>query len=74
MPMVRIELFPGRTCEQKARAAREITEAMQRTLGWHLKAAAAAGPARRATVLDAAVAQHIHTGVRLRNPPRDAEL
>lgn len=33
MPMVRIEMLPGRTREQKARAAREITEAMQRTLG-----------------------------------------
>jgi 4-oxalocrotonate tautomerase len=33
MPMVRIELVPGRTREQKARAAREITEAMTRTLG-----------------------------------------
>ena len=33
MPMVKIELFPGRTREQKARAAREITDAIQRTLG-----------------------------------------
>ncbi|MBV9523421.1 MAG: tautomerase family protein [Alphaproteobacteria bacterium] len=33
MPMVRIELYPGRTREQKARAAREITDAIHRTLG-----------------------------------------
>ena len=33
MPMVRIELFPGRTREQKAKAAREITEVVVRTLG-----------------------------------------
>ncbi|HZS81868.1 MAG TPA: tautomerase family protein [Stellaceae bacterium] len=33
MPMVRIELLPGRTREQKARAAREITDAIVRTLG-----------------------------------------
>jgi 4-oxalocrotonate tautomerase len=33
MPMVRIEMFPGRTREQKANAAREVTAAIQRTLG-----------------------------------------
>ena len=33
MPMVRIELFSGRTREQKAAAAREITAAIARTLG-----------------------------------------
>lgn len=33
MPMVRIELFKGRTREQKARAAKEVTEALARTIG-----------------------------------------
>ncbi len=33
MPMVRVEMYAGRTREQKARAAKEITEAVQRTLG-----------------------------------------
>jgi 4-oxalocrotonate tautomerase len=33
MPMVRIEMFPGRTREQKANAAREVTAALQRTIG-----------------------------------------
>jgi 4-oxalocrotonate tautomerase len=33
MAIVRIELFAGRTREQKAAAAKEITEAMVRTLG-----------------------------------------
>ena len=33
MPMVHVEMFPGRTREQKANAAREITAAIQRTLG-----------------------------------------
>ena len=33
MPIVRVEMFAGRTREQKARAAKEITEAVQRTLG-----------------------------------------
>lgn len=33
MPMVRVELLPGRTREQKASAAREITDAIARTLG-----------------------------------------
>jgi len=30
---VRIELFAGRTREQKARAAKEVTEALARTIG-----------------------------------------
>lgn len=33
MPIVKIELFEGRTREQKAKAAKEITEAVGRTLG-----------------------------------------
>jgi 4-oxalocrotonate tautomerase len=33
MPMVRIEMFPGRTRQQKEAAAREITAAIERTLG-----------------------------------------
>jgi len=33
MPMVHVEMFPGRTREQKVNAAREITAAIQRTLG-----------------------------------------
>jgi 4-oxalocrotonate tautomerase len=33
MPMVKIELFKGRTREQKAAAAREVTEALTRTIG-----------------------------------------
>ena len=32
MPMVRIELLAGRTREQKARAAREVTDALARTI------------------------------------------
>lgn len=32
MPMVRIELFAGRTREQKAKAAKEVTEALARTI------------------------------------------
>jgi 4-oxalocrotonate tautomerase len=32
MPIVRIDLFSGRTQEQKAAAAREVTEALARTL------------------------------------------
>ena len=33
MPTIRIELFEGRTAEQKAALAREITEACVRVLG-----------------------------------------
>lgn len=33
MPMVKIELFKGRTREQKAAAAKEVTEALTRSLG-----------------------------------------
>lgn len=33
MPIVRIELFAGRTREQKVKAAKEITDAVARTLG-----------------------------------------
>jgi len=33
MPIVRIELFAGRTREQKAKAAKEVTEALTRTIG-----------------------------------------
>lgn len=33
MPIVHIELLPGRTREQKASAALEITHALERTLG-----------------------------------------
>ena len=33
MPFVRIELFPGRTREQKAAAAKAVTEALVSTLG-----------------------------------------
>ena len=33
MPMVHIQLFPGRTREQKAKAVAEITAAIERTLG-----------------------------------------
>ncbi|EIM73476.1 hypothetical protein A33O_14846 [Nitratireductor aquibiodomus RA22] len=33
MPFVRIELFPGRTREQKAAAAKAATEALASTLG-----------------------------------------
>ena len=33
MPNVRIELYAGRTREQKAKAAKEVTEALSRTLG-----------------------------------------
>ncbi len=33
MPMVRIELFSGRTREQKARCAKEVTDALARTIG-----------------------------------------
>jgi 4-oxalocrotonate tautomerase len=33
MAIVRIELFAGRSREQKALATKEITEAMSRTLG-----------------------------------------
>lgn len=33
MPMVRIELFKGRTRDQKAKAAKEVTEALARTIG-----------------------------------------
>ena len=33
MPMVHVEMFPGRTREQKINAAREITAAIHRTLG-----------------------------------------
>lgn len=33
MPVVRIELFAGRTREQKAKAAKEVTEALSRTIG-----------------------------------------
>ena len=33
MPMVRIELFKGRTREQKAQAAKAVTEALARTIG-----------------------------------------
>lgn len=33
MPIVKVELFEGRTREQKAKAAKEITEAVNRTLG-----------------------------------------
>jgi 4-oxalocrotonate tautomerase len=33
MPFVRIELFPGRTREQKAAAAKAVTEALVNTLG-----------------------------------------
>ena len=33
MPTVRIELFEGRTPQQKAALAREITEACERVLG-----------------------------------------
>jgi 4-oxalocrotonate tautomerase len=33
MPMVKIELFAGRTREQKAKAAKEVTEALARTIG-----------------------------------------
>jgi 4-oxalocrotonate tautomerase len=33
MPMVKIELFSGRTREQKAAAAKEVTEALTRSLG-----------------------------------------
>jgi len=32
MPMVRIELYPGRTPEQKKECAREIVQAMQKHL------------------------------------------
>ena len=32
MPMVRIELYPGRTPEQKTACAREIVKAMQQHL------------------------------------------
>jgi 4-oxalocrotonate tautomerase len=35
MPLVTIELYPGRTPEQKSACARDIVEALQR----HLKAA-----------------------------------
>lgn len=37
MAIVRIELYAGRTREQKARAAHEIAEAMARTLGTTVK-------------------------------------
>ena len=33
MPMVRIEMFKGRTRAQKAAAAKEVTEALARTIG-----------------------------------------
>lgn len=33
MPTVRVELIAGRTRDQKARAAKEITEVVQRVLG-----------------------------------------
>jgi 4-oxalocrotonate tautomerase len=33
MPIVKVELLAGRTRDQKARAAKEITEAIERTLG-----------------------------------------
>lgn len=33
MPIVRIELYKGRTAEQKAACAREIVDAISRTLG-----------------------------------------
>jgi 4-oxalocrotonate tautomerase len=33
MPIVRVELFEGRTREQKAKAAKEITEVVARALG-----------------------------------------
>jgi 4-oxalocrotonate tautomerase len=33
MPMVHVQMFPGRTRQQKADAAREITAAIERTLG-----------------------------------------
>ncbi|AMS44768.1 MULTISPECIES: tautomerase family protein [Aminobacter] len=33
MPFVRIELFPGRTRDQKAAAAKAVTEALVNTLG-----------------------------------------
>ena len=33
MPLVRVELFPGRTRAQKAKAALAITQAIERTLG-----------------------------------------
>ena len=33
MPTIRIELFEGRTAEQKAALAREVTEACVRVLG-----------------------------------------
>jgi 4-oxalocrotonate tautomerase len=33
MPIVKVELLAGRTREQKAKAAREITDAIERTLG-----------------------------------------
>ena len=33
MAIVRIELYAGRTREQKAKAAKEIAEVMSRTLG-----------------------------------------
>jgi 4-oxalocrotonate tautomerase len=32
MPMVRIELYPGRTAEQKTACAKEIVKAMQQHL------------------------------------------
>ncbi|HWL06270.1 MAG TPA: 2-hydroxymuconate tautomerase [Xanthobacteraceae bacterium] len=33
MPIVRIDLFKGRTREQKAKVAKEITDLIQRDLG-----------------------------------------
>lgn len=33
MPFVRIEMFPGRTREQKAACAKAVTEAIVNTLG-----------------------------------------
>jgi 4-oxalocrotonate tautomerase len=33
MPIVRIELYSGRTAEQKTNCAREIVDAVSRTLG-----------------------------------------
>ena len=33
MPIVRIEMFKGRTREQKASAAKEVTEALTRSMG-----------------------------------------
>ena len=38
MPMIRIELYPGRTPEQKANCAREVIDVVVRTLGTKVEA------------------------------------